>query len=354
PGFTCPPANPLVCQSLQLNSGGSATLTVAVTGTTPGSFNVSAMVNSDVDTDPSNNMQNGTIEILPAADLAVSVTLANSFIRSNESTTVTGSAVNTGPQAATNTQLLIDLGGLLTVMPGQVDPACMTPDGQMLTCDLGIFASGAQQSISQPVDAVGSIGISTVTATVGSGLADSDTSNNNDTASVQVATRLVDLQATIGTLPVGVEVGQSGSFSVTMENLGPDAASQPEVEILAGGNGLSFTSVTADTGSCTFTQLAATCSAIDLTGTQTVILSFNALSVGDFLISATARTIVAEDADTDPANDSASQIITLQNFTINTGGGGGGGGGSPGLSLLGILLLLAVRRRHTEIPNLSP
>ncbi|MCZ6912067.1 MAG: hypothetical protein O7F72_04600, partial [Proteobacteria bacterium] len=102
------------------------------------------------------------------------------------------------------------------------------------------------------------------------------------------------------------------------------------------------------------TQLAATCSAIDLTGTQTVILSFNALSVGDFLISATARTIGAEDADTDPANDSASQIITLQNFTVNTGGGGGGGGGSPGLSLLGILLLLAVRRRRRELPNLSP
>jgi hypothetical protein len=90
-----------------------------------------------------------------------------------------------------------------------------------------------------------------------------------------------------------------------------------------------------------------------LTGTQTVILSFNALSVGDVLISATARTIVAEDADTDPANDSASQIITLQNFTVNTGGGGGGGG-SPGLSLLGILLLLAVRRHRREIPNLSP
>ena len=209
--------------------------------------------------------------------------------------------------------------------------------------------------IIQPVDAVGSIGISTVTATVGSDLADSDISNNNENTTVQVANRLVDLQATIGTLPVGVEVGQSGSFSVTMENLGPDAASQPEVEILAGGNGLSFTSVTADTGSCTFTQLAATCSAIDLTGTQTVILSFNALSVGDFLISATARTIVAEDADTDPANDSASQIITLQNFTVNTGGGGGGGGGgSPGLSLLGILLLLAVRRRRRELPNLSP
>ncbi|MCH8930352.1 MAG: hypothetical protein IIA98_05480 [Proteobacteria bacterium] len=344
PGFSCSaPVSPVVCQALQLNTGGSATLTVAITGTTPGLFSVGAMVNSDNDPDPGNDMQSGTIEILPAANLSVSATAADAFIRSAESTTVTVLVVNDGPQAATTTQLLIDLGALLTVAPGQLNPACMTPDGQMLTCLLGTLGSGAQQSIIQPVDAVGSIGAATVTATIGSDLPDSDLSNNNSNATVQVASRLVDLRAAVGALPIGMEVGQSNSFSITMENLGPDAASQPEIEIIAGGFGLVFTSVTADTGSCTFIQRAATCTAADLTGAQTVSLSFDALLAGDFTISATARTIVAGDSDTDSANDADSKIITLQNTSTNTGGGGGGG--SPGLWLPGLLIFLAARRR---------
>ncbi|MCZ6880416.1 MAG: hypothetical protein O7F13_04730, partial [Gammaproteobacteria bacterium] len=349
PGFTCPPANPLVCQALQLNTGGSATLTVAITGTTPASYNVSAVATSDNDTNPGNDMQSGTIDILPAANLAVSATTADAFMRTAESTTVTISVVNNGPQPAATTQLLIDLGALLTVTPGQLDPACMTPDGRMLTCLLGTLASGAQQSIVQPVVAAASIGAATVTATIGSGLADPDLGDNNANATVQVASRLVDLQATIGTLPTGVERGQSSSFSVTMENLGPDAATQPEVEIIAGGFGLAFTSVTADTGSCTFIQRLATCTATSLVGTQTVSVSFDALSSGVFTISATARTLVAGDADTDPANDSASQDITLLNSATNTGGGGGG---SPGLWLLGLLFFLAAFRSRQAMQNL--
>jgi len=349
PGFTCPPANPLVCQALQLNTGGSATLTVAITGTTPGLFNVSAVATSDNDTNPGNDMQSGTIDILPAANLAVSATTADAFMRTAESTTVTISVVNNGPQPAATTQLLIDLGALLTVTPGQLDPACMTPDDRMLTCLLGILASGAQQSIVQPVVAAASIGAATVTATISSNLADPDLGDNNANATVQVASRLVDLQATIGTLPTGVERGQSSSFSVTMENLGPDAATQPEVEIIAGGFGLAFTSVTADTGSCTFIQRLATCTATSLVGTQTVSVSFDALSSGVFTISATARTLVAGDADTDSANDSASQDITLLNSATNTGGGGGG---SPGLWLLGLLFFLAAFRSRQAMQNL--
>ena len=345
PGFSCSaPASPVVCQALQLNTGGSATLTVAITGTTPGSFNVSAIVSSDNDDDLSNNMQSGTVGILPAADLAVSATMANAFIRSTDSTTATVSVVNNGPQTATTTQLLIDLGALLTVAPGQLNPACMTPDGQMLTCLLGTLAPGAQQSIVQPVDAVGSIGAATVTATIGGDLPDSDMGNNSGNTTVQVASRLVDLRATVGTLPIGVEFGQSSSFSVSMENLGPDAASQPEVEIVAGDTGVSFSSVTADSGSCTFIQRVASCTATDLSGTQTVTVAFNALSAGDFTISATARTIVVGESDTNSGNDADSKIITLQNASTNTGGGGGGGGGSPGLWLPGLLLLLVARR----------
>ena len=136
-----------------------------------------------------------------------------------------------------------------------------------------------------------------------------------------------------------------------MENLGPDTASQPEVEIIAGGTGVSFSSVTADTGSCTFIQRVATCTATDLSATQTVTVAFNALSAGDFTISATARTIVAGESDTDSANDADSKIITLQNASTNTGGGGGGGGGgSPGLWLPGLLLLL-VARRYRPVQN---
>ena len=349
PGFSCSaPVSPVVCQAPQLDAGGSATLTVAITGTTPALFNVGAMVNSDNDPDPGNNMQSGVIEILPAADLSVSVMAADAFIRSAASTTVTVSAVNNGPQAATDTQLFIDLGALLTVTPGQLNPACMTPDGRMLTCLLGTLASGAQQSIIQLVDAAASIGAATVTATISSDLADPDLSDNNGNATVQVANRLVDLRAAIGTLPVGVQVGQSGSFTVTMENLGPDAASQPEIEIVAGGTGVSFNSVTADTGSCTFTQRIATCTATDLTGTQTVTLSFNALNAGSFSISATARTIVVGDADTDSGNNLVSQTLTLQNAPTNTGGGGG----SPDLWLLGLLFLLSTSRSRQAMQNL--
>ncbi len=350
PGFSCSaPVSPVVCQALELNTGGSATLTVAITGTTPDTFNVSALVSSDNDDDLSNNMQSGTVGILPAADLALSATMANAFIRSTDSTTVTVSAVNNGPQAAINSQLLIDLGALLTVTPGQLNPACTTPDNQMLTCLLlSTLASGAQQSIVQPVDAVGSIGAATVTTTIGSDLPDSDMGNNNGNTTVQVASRLVDLRATVGTLPIGVEFGQSGSFSVSMENLGPDTASQPEVEIVAGGTGVSFSSVTADSGSCTFIQRVATCTATDLGGTQTVTVAFNALSAGDFTISATARTIVAGESDTDSANDADSKIITLQDASTNTGGGGGG---SPGLGLIGLLILL-VARRHAPVQKL--
>jgi hypothetical protein len=317
-------------------------LTVAITGTTPGNFNVDAIVASDNDIDLSNNMQSGAIEILPAADLAVSVTAADPFLRSSETTSITVSVDNSGPQAATNTQLLIDLGPLLSVTTGMLDPACTTPDDRMLTCLLGTLGPGAQQNIVNGVDAAPGIGSTAVTASISSDLGDPDMSDNNANASVEIANRLVDLRPTIGALPVGIRQGESGSFSVTLENLGPDAASQPEIDIVAGGTGVSFTTVTASIGSCTFVARTATCTTTDLSGTQAVTVSFNAIGAGDVQISTTTRTMVAGDADTDPTNNSDSQIITLLN--ANNTGGGGGGGGSSGFALLGLLLLLAGRR----------
>jgi len=151
-------------------------------------------------------------------------------------------------------------------------------------------------------------------------------------------------------LPAGVRQGESGSFSVSLENLGPDVASQPEIDIVAGGTGVSFSAVTASIGTCTFVARTATCTTTDLAGTQAITVSFNALSAGDFQISTTTRTMVAGDADTDATNNSDSQIITLLNAN-NTGGNNGGGGGSSGFWLLGLLLLLARRKSLKSMQN---
>ncbi len=280
------------------------------------------------------------LTILPGADVGVFLSAADPHIRVGETTMITASATNNGPQTATNSLVVIDLGPLLTVGPGQLNPACTTIDGQVLSCPAGDLAPGSQRFFDQLVETVSQFGTASIVATVSSDIADDDTSNNSDSLGLPVVIRLVDLLAEIGPLPTGLVTGGRSSFSVTLTNLGPDVASQPEIDLSAGGTGLSFFSVTADIGSCVHTARAATCTTADLGDTQTITVTFDALSAGTFTITATAQTASAEEFDTNATNDTVNASISLRNSNTTSGGGG-----SFGFWLLGILLFSGAWRR---------
>ncbi|MDQ3282017.1 MAG: DUF11 domain-containing protein [Acidobacteriota bacterium] len=292
-GWTCTPPAPgafvqFSCTNPSLASGATSTFTVVATtdndyyGNVEGTINTSFSAGSSTsDPNPGNNAeQESTAYIVPDADTAVTVTDSPDPVFPKGTITYTAQVSNSGPDPAINATFTVyNSSGLGFV--SVTEPAGWS-------CTKPAVGAFVQFTCTNPSLAVGASSTFTVVATtdtvyygnaegtistsfsVGSGQSDPNSANNMEIESTAYVTPDADVSVTVSDSPDPVGPDGNITYTVTVANAGPDAATNVTLNSF-GSNNLRFVSASVPAGwnctlpapgtqtpgySCTFASLA--------------------------------------------------------------------------------------------------
>ncbi len=269
-GFTFQSATPLAGTAYNsstgvwsiptLASGATATLTISAVVNTSAAVIATAQVTaanqSDVDSTPGNNVateddQVSVTLMVPAADLSLTKTASTATPNVGQDVTFTIVVSNSGPDNASGVVVSDVLPNGLTFM------SATTNEGDYISSTgrwtVGTLASNGTATL-QIVARVATGGEKTNTAQIiASDRFDPDSTPNNsiatedDQASVKVTPQRIDLSLTKTTNKPRPNVGEQVTFTLTLTNAGPDAATQVAVrDVLPAG--MTFVSGDASVG----------------------------------------------------------------------------------------------------------
>jgi uncharacterized repeat protein (TIGR01451 family) len=297
------------------------------------------------ETDPvsANNAAGATIQIVPAADLALTDSASASSVAAGRQVTFTEGVANDGPDGATGVQLSETLpSGLTAVSATPSQGSCSTTSG--VSCALGSMANGASANvvIVANVPAGASAGSVSDAASVTANETDPVSANNAAGTTIQITSGPVTVSSTPPVTsgpspvvvtppvpasqpaPVDIEVstqtdhriaqlGQIVTYTVTVTNNGPGTA--PSVDITnAVGSGLRVISAEPTHGTCTRSG-SVSCGLGSLVsgGTITITIRAIATATGGQSVDASA-TVRCDSTDSCPqdtnSSDGASTVTT--------------------------------------------
>lgn len=216
-------------------NGASVQATVVVTPASAGTLPYSATVTSfGVDADTSNNTQSGTTLVAPFVNLGLTASDGPDPVGVGSDLTYTFDVNNTGPDAATNTRLDVDLpAGAQIVSANAAQGSAMVVSGDVVFT-LGTVANGAtvRATVVARLQAEGQAAYS---ATVSSDGLDTSMANNTRNGTTDAKLRAdVGLTATDG--PDPVLVNQNLTYTFNVSNGGPHTARNVRLSVdLAAG-----------------------------------------------------------------------------------------------------------------------
>jgi uncharacterized repeat protein (TIGR01451 family) len=285
----------LPCTIPSIASGANTTITVTATINASGVFdNTATATATQPDPNPANNTDNTGNSGSTGASADVSLvktldTLGPYFVGQTVSYTIT--VANAGPSTATGIQV--------TDTPTNLSITSVTGSGcSSFTCTIASLASGANTviNVTATITAAGSFD-NTATATAIE--FDPDTSNNTDsvanggTAAASADVRLTKTLTTSGPFTIG----QSITYTLFVENLGPSTATS--VQVTDTPSNLSITSVSG--GGCA--ALPCTIASLASGANVTITVTATITAAGAFDNTATATAI---ESDPNPANNTDS------------------------------------------------
>ncbi len=299
----------------RLPGGEDATLNITATVESPGSFTNTAQVRAvdqqDPDSTPDNDEageddQDSVSLAVPQADLSLSKDVDNERPNVGDEVVFTVVLANGGPDAATGVEVEDALPSGLSLVSASADRGSYgtgvwsvgtVPGGEDATLTitatveaLGSFTNTAQVRAADQYDP---------DSTPGNGVADED-----DQASVSLATQEADLSLSKEVDNGHVGVGDEVVFTVVLANGGPDAATGVEVEDALPG-GLSLVSASADRGSYGAGVWSVGTVPDGEDATLTITATVEAL--GSFVNTAQVRAADQHDPDSTPGNDVADE-----------------------------------------------
>lgn len=313
-----------------INSGASATLqitaTVATAGAKVNTAQVSAADQFDPDSTPNNSNagedDQASVTITPQSiDLALSKNVNNSAPQVGDNVLFTIALMNTGALGATNVAVTDQLPAGLTFVSS-------TPTQGSYNSGTGIWSVGAVAASGsatlQIVAQVASVGAKTNTAQVSAADqtdADSTPGNNDanedDQASVVVVPQASDLSLAKAVNTSTPTVGQNVTFTLTLSNAGPTAATGVMVRDQLPA-GLTFVSSTASQGSYTSASGVWNVGTVAASASATLQIVATVATVGDKTNTAQVSAADQIDPDSTPNNsnpnedDQASVVVSPQ------------------------------------------
>jgi len=264
------------CPSLSVGHGASFTCTAANLGLTTSTFTVVLKAGSaqfginnqtinetfttgSASADP-NNANNAAVVstqyVTPHADIQITATDSPDPVNPDGDITYTVTVTNAGPDAAANTTMSALLGnGLtfqsITIPAGWTCPPLTVGQGSGFTCHNNSMA--VSSSVFTVVLRAGfnQIGPNNTTInelfTASSDVADTNNGNNAVTVSTAYVAPHADIQITATDSPDPVAPDGNITYTITVTNAGPDAASNTGMSVLL-GNGLTFQSISVPAG----------------------------------------------------------------------------------------------------------
>jgi uncharacterized repeat protein (TIGR01451 family) len=223
-------AGMVTCTRESLAVGTAADIVIEVTASNAGTIQNTASVTSEtLDNNGANNSDSADVTVIPLADLAITKAASPSPVAVGETLTYTLSVENLGPDMA-NDLVLVD------TLPDSVSFVSVAGTGwicneasKTVTCERDTLGVGTAFDITIEVTAPMGTGEISNTASVSSATADNNPINDTDTASVTVQPHQADLAITKTGSPSPVVMGETLTYTLFVQNLGPDIANYVEV-----------------------------------------------------------------------------------------------------------------------------
>jgi uncharacterized repeat protein (TIGR01451 family) len=288
-----------------LAANASATMTMTAHVDSPGGgTNVAVASSGTFDPDPGNNT--GTSIVTPQqADLAVTKTVDNPMPNVGDTVTFTVTLKNNGPSDATGVTLHDLLPAGLTFV--SANPAKGAYDSTTGTWTVGNVANGASTTLVLQATVASPAAESNVASVTASDVFDPKPSNN--TAQAVVTPQQADLHLIKTVNDPTPNVGDTVTFTLTLTNQGPSAATNVTVNDLLPA-GLTFQSATPTQG--TYNAGTGIWSVGTLANQATVRLTITARVASAQLSINTATVSHSDQFDPDPADNSGNATVTPQ------------------------------------------
>jgi uncharacterized repeat protein (TIGR01451 family) len=263
--------------------------------------------------DPDTGNNNASATVTPQqSDLALSKSVSDATPNVGDTVTFTVTLANDGPDAATNVQVS-------DLLPAGLTFVSATPSQGSYSSATGVWSVGTVAKTAAPTlkihATVVSANAETNTATIShSDQFDPNTSNNSADATVTPQQSDLALSKTVSNATPNV--GDTITFTVTLTNNGPDAATGVQVSDLLPG-GLSFVSATPSQGSYASTTGLWTVGTVATTVAPTLLIRATVLSPAAEINTATISH--ADQFDPDPGNNQGTATVTPQQADLVVG-----------------------------------
>jgi len=333
-------AGVVTCTLGALANGTSATVDIVVTlPGTPQTVTNTAVVSGtepDLDLGDNTSLEDTTVTNPPPTDLELLKSDSPDPVVEGNPLTYTLTVTNTGPGPATNVLVVDTLPAGVTFISATPSTGTCNPPSPTVDCDLGTLSNGSVETIDIVVTAPIGAGVITNNAVVSTTRVDPNPAN--DSASEDTTVTVpggADVALSKSDSPDPVNVTQTFSYTLTVDNLGPDEATDVVlVDTLPAT--VAYQSSVPSQGSCVHSgeplggTVTCTLGTIaNATNATANIFVTAPISTGSITNNASVSTTAV---DGNPANDTASEDTTVQNNNINqlcylvadAGGGGGG------------------------------
>lgn len=242
------------------------------------------------------------------ADLAIEKTADASQVTLGANVVYTITVTNNGPDAAHNVIVTDELTSA-TFVDGTASVGVVSHLDGVVTAELGTLAANTSATVTVEVTTT-EAGVIPNTAAVTGDAIDLNTSNNTDSVNVTVDESRIDLVVDKTADAAEVTVGQNVTYTITVTNNGPDAASEVVVtDVIA--SSATFVSVSSSQGSASEDSgtVTAELGSLAANSSATVTLVVRADEVGT--LSNTA-TVAAAEEDLVPGNNTSSVDVAVK------------------------------------------
>jgi len=267
-GSICPPnSTGNLNNPITLQPGGTATFTVtatispAATGTLSNTATITAPADI-VDPNAGNNSATDTDTLTPSADLAITVTGTPDLVIAGANITYTINASNAGPSNAASLTMTDVLPADTTFVSASGSGWSCSETAGTVTCTRGTLTIAAAPSIALVVTAPDDAGTVSNTVTIAATTTDPVAGNNTASTTTTVQAR-ADLAVTVSDNPDPVSAGGTLTYTVSVNNLGPSAATNVTVTDTIAAT-TTFVSAIGTGWACTQAGVVVTCTRASL------------------------------------------------------------------------------------------